>query len=279
MGAKLRIGLLQMKVRMNKEDNLVEAAQMIRQANDAGADIAVLPEMFCCPYDNCYFEPFAEPQGGKVWQFLSEAARKNSMYLVGGSMPESSNNKVYNTAYVFNTAGEQIAKHRKMHLFDVDVPGQRFFESQTLSAGNEVTVFDTVFGRFGLCICFDIRFFELSALMALEGATALIVPASFNMTTGQAHWELAFRQRAVDNQLFTVGVASARDVDFSYISYGNSIVVSPWGDVICRLDEKEQISVVKIDLNDVVNIREQLPILKNRRTDVYELIKKKRAEM
>ncbi len=181
---------------------------------------------------------------------------------------------VYNTSYIFDRQGEQIAKHRKMHLFDIDIRGgQRFFESETLTAGSQVTVFDTEFGRMGLMICFDIRFPELARLMTLKGAKAILVPAAFNMTTGPAHWELAFRSRAVDNQVFMVGCSPARDMESSYHAYGNSLVVSPWGDIRARLDEKEGILFCEIDLDETGTVREQLPLLRARRTDVYRLTK------
>ena len=125
------------------------------------------------------------------------------IWLVGGSLPELEGDRVYNTSYVFDPEGRQVAKHRKMHLFDIDVAGgQSFRESATLSPGEQVTVFDTPWGRMGLCICFDLRFEELCRLMVLEGARVLLAPAAFNMTTGPAHWELLLRQRAVDNQCF-----------------------------------------------------------------------------
>ena len=127
--------------------------------------------------------------------------------------------------------GHQIGKHRKMHLFDIDVKGGQYFkESDTLTPGDQVTVFDTEFGKMGLCICYDFRFPELARLMVDEGAQVIIVPAAFNMTTGPLHWELMFRQRAVDNQVYTIGAAPARDLNAGYHSWGHSIAVSPWGE-------------------------------------------------
>ena len=169
-----------------------------------------------------------------------------------------------------------MARHRKMHLFDIDVKGgQSFKESDTFTAGDEVTVFDTPWGKIGLCICFDFRFPELSRLMVLKGAQVLVVPAAFNMTTGPAHWELLFRQRAVDGQCYTVGVAPARDEKGCYVSYGNSIVVSPWGEVLWRAGAEETFQVVELDMEQVQQVRQQLPLLSARREDVYEVREKK----
>ena len=232
----------------------------------------MLPEMWNGPYEAKRFPDFAEPEGGPSWQFLSALAKERHVYLCGGSIAERKDDRVYNTAYVFDPDGRQIAKHRKMHLFDIDVKGgQRFFESDTLSPGNDVTVFSTPFCKMGLCICYDFRFPELARLMVDAGAKVILVPAAFNMTTGPAHWELLFRQRAVDNQVYTVGVAPARDPAASYQSWGHSIVCSPWGEVLMQADEKESVAITSLDLDRVDEIRRQLPLLLQRRTDVYRL--------
>ncbi len=268
----MKIGIVQMPVGMDKAQNVACAVENIRRLANLGAQMVVLPEMFCCPYSNAYFREYAEEAGGMVYQSLSNAAKEAGVYLVGGSMPELDGTRVYNTCFVFAPDGSQIGRHRKMHLFDIDVKGgQRFMESETFCAGQDVTVVKTAFGDIGVCICFDYRFPELARLMALKGAKILVVPAAFNMTTGPAHWEITWRMRAVDNQVFSIGVAPARDENGVYVSYGNSIVVSPWGKVLYRADEKPASAVVEIDLNEVEAIREQLPLLKARRRDVYDL--------
>ncbi len=247
----------------------------MKEASDDGADLVMLPEMFYCPYATEEFPQRAEPEGGLMWQFCSGLAAEYSVYLAAGSVPELDveSSKVYNTAYVFDRSGKQIAKHRKMHLFDIDVKGgQRFMESDTLSAGNEITVFDTDFGKVGLCICYDIRFPELTRLMALKGAEIILVPAAFNMTTGPAHWELTLRAQAVFNQVYVLGTSTARDMNRSYHSWGNTMIVDPWGTVKGQLDEHEGMLVSEIDMSYINEIREQLPLLKHRRTDVYKLI-------
>ena len=191
------------------------------------------------------------------------------MYLVGGSIPLLEDGRLYNASFVFDGSGRVIAVHRKVHLFDIDVEGGQYFkESDTFTAGNEVTLFDTEFGKMGLCICFDFRFPELARIMALEGARCIFVPAAFNMTTGPAHWELMFRQRAVDNQLFTVGAAPARSYE-GYVSYANSMAVSPWGEVLYRAGEAPEAAVVELDLSQLEAVRRQLPLLSARRTDLY----------
>lgn len=265
-----KAALLQIKVCEEKTTNLQKAVQYIRLAAEKGADIAVLPEMFCCPYDNSCFRQYGEPSGGPAYQELRTAALENNIYVVGGSMPELDGEQIYNTSYVFDRRGKEIAKHRKVHLFDIEVDGGQYFkESDVLSAGSSVTVFDTEFCKMGLMICYDIRFPELSRLMALEGAEVIVVPAAFNMTTGPAHWEISFRMRALDNQVYMLGAAPARDEQASYHAYGNSIITAPWGNVVCSLHEDEGILLQEIDLEQVKKVRRELPLLKHRRNDVY----------
>lgn len=269
----MKTALIQMPVVKDKAENLARAAKEIQRAAAAGAELVILPEMFCCPYSNASFRANAEEVCGQIYTAMADAARKAGIWLVAGSMPVLSDGKIYNTSFVFDANGRQAAFHRKVHLFDIDVKGgQRFFESETLSAGNRATVFDTPFGRLGLCICFDIRFPELARVMALAGAQAMIVPAAFNMTTGPAHWELAFRQRAVDNQFFTLGVAPARDTQGTYVSYGNSIVCDPWGSVIARAGSGEEQLLVELDFSRNEAVRRQLPLLSARRPEIYHIL-------
>lgn len=266
----MRAAMIQMKVVHDKQQNLIHARELLYQAARDRIDLAVLPEMFCCPYSNRFFRAYGEEEGGAAWTALSQTARELQIYLVGGSMPELSDGKVYNTSYVFDRGGRQIAKHRKAHLFDIDVEGgQRFQESEVLSPGSQVTVFDTEFGKIGLCICFDFRFQELAKTMADRGAQLIVVPAAFNMTTGPAHWELLFRQRAVDNQIFTLGTAPSRDKTEEYVSYANSILADPWGTVVARAGTGEEVLLAEIDFAQNEAIRRQLPIRSARRSDLY----------
>lgn len=271
----MRIALIQMGVSGDKSADIRTAVQKLGEAKRHGTDIAVLPEMFCCPYNSACFRAYGEPAGGAAQQALSDAARDLSLLVIGGSVPELDGGRVYNTSFVYGRDGGLLARHRKVHLFDIDLAGgQRFRESKTLSAGNSITTFETEFGMMGLCICFDLRFEELARCMALRGAKVLFVPAAFTMTTGPAHWELLFRQRAVDNQCFTVGVSSARDENASYVAYGNSIAVNPWGTVITRADGGEVTLYADLDLTQIDTVRSQLPILSARRTDLYNLMEK-----
>ncbi len=268
----MKVALLQTPVGFDKARNVDAARAAVRQAAAQGAQLAVLPEMFCCPYSNRYFRDYAEPAGGPVYTALADLARECGICLAAGSMPELADGKVCNTAFVFGPEGQLLARHRKMHLFDVAFTGgQVFKESDTFTPGRDVTVFDYGGMRFGLCICFDMRFPELSRLMALAGAQVILAPAAFNMTTGPLHWELLFRQRAVDNQVYTLGVAPARDAEGVYVSYGNSILCDPMGKVLARAEARPAILYGQIDPEVIQQTRRQLPLLSARREDVYRV--------
>lgn len=268
----MKLALIQMKVTDSKQENIDRACGLIAQAKAGGADMAMLPEMFCCPYKTDNFPVYAERAGGPGWNQLSECARRHHIWLVAGSMPEKDDEgRVYNTSFVFDREGRQAAFHRKAHMFDIDVPGgQRFKESETLTPGEKVTVFDTEFGPMGLLICYDFRFPEMSRIMANRGAKVILVPAAFNMTTGPAHWELLFRCRAQDFQVFTAGCAPARDTEGCYVSYGNSMIAGPWGDVKLRLDEKEALAFCDLDLQETERVRTNFPLRHHYRKGFYE---------
>lgn len=267
----MRIAQIQSHVYIDKMKNLEQLEERLEELAWQKPDLVMLGEMFCCPYETKLFPVYAEPEEGPVWRELSRLAKKHGIYLAAGSVPErDGEGRVYNTAYVFDRAGRQIGKHRKVHMFDIQVEGgQHFKESETLTPGDKCMVFDTEFGKVGLCICFDFRFPELARKMVLDGARLILVPAAFNMTTGPAHWELMFRGRAVDNQCFVAGTSCARDREAGYVAWGHTLLVSPWGDVIEEMDEREGVMVHDIDLSYADKVRAELPLLSARREEVY----------
>ncbi len=267
----VKVANIQMHVTDDKEENFKTVQKYLEIVSKEKVDMVLLPEMFNCPYKTTNFPVYAELEGGMCWQKCSALAAKYQIYLVAGSMPEKdSEGHVYNTSYVFDRQGNQIGKHRKVHLFDISVEGgQTFKESDTLTAGNQATVFETEFGIMGICICYDFRFPELSRLMVDKGAKVILVPGAFNMTTGPAHWEILFRNRALDNQVFVIGTAPARDENSGYTSWGHSIVVAPWGNIIEQMEEKEGYIINELDLSQVDKVRKELPLLAHRRNDIY----------
>lgn len=273
---KIKLALCQMNVIDDKKSNIEKASSMIADGIDNNADFIILPEMFNCPYSNEKFIEYAEEEKDSyTLNKISKLAGDNNVYILAGSIPEREDDKIFNTSYLFDKKGNIIAKHRKMHLFDIDVKDKiTFKESDVLTAGDKFTLADTEFGKIGIGICYDVRFVELARIMVENGAMILFYPGAFNMTTGPAHWELLFRARALDNQVFCVGVAPALNTDASYHSYGHSIVTNPWGEVISQADENENLIICEIDLSEIKKIREEIPLLKNKRNDLYEVIRK-----
>ncbi|MEA4922212.1 MAG: carbon-nitrogen hydrolase family protein [Eubacteriaceae bacterium] len=267
---KFKIALCQMAGSFDKSESMNRAESFVVQAADNGAKIVSLPEMWNCPYANEYFRPYAETADGETVAFLSRLAKENDIYLVGGSIPELDDGNVYNTSFIFDRKGKMIGRHRKAHLFDIDVKGGiRFMESDTLTAGDTATVVDTEYCRVGVAICYDVRFPELTRKMALEGAKLVILPAAFNMTTGPVHWEMSMKARALDNQVYFAANGPARSEDGPYVAYGHSMIVDPWGTVISSTEEKEDIVYGEIDTDRVDSVRDQLPLLKHRREELY----------
>ena len=255
----------------DKKDNIKKARDMIAKAAAEGCNFIVLPEMFNCPYQNDLFQSFAEsyPNGATI-KMLAAAAAEEKVLLIGGSIPERDGGKIYNTSFIFNETGRLIGKHRKVHLFDVDIKhGTVFKESDTLSAGNEVTIVNWQNITLGVAICYDIRFPEFARIMCDKGAGILIYPAAFGPVTGPAHWELLIRGRAIDNQVFVVGAAPALTPGATYQAYGHSMVSDPWGNILAEADEKEGLLAVELDLPMLDKVRDELPLLRHRRSAVY----------
>ena len=270
MNNVMKLGMIQMLVSNDKQLSVEKAIKNIEMLANKGAQIIVLPEMFNCPYETNQFPIYAESHGDSTYKRMSEIAALKKIYLIAGSIPEVENDKIYNTSYIFGPQGQLIGKHRKLHMLDIDIEnGQYFKESATLTAGDALTVIDTEFGKIGVALCYDIRFPELARAMVEQGAKILVYPASFNLTTGPAHWELLLRMRAVDNQVFVAGCSPARNYDAQYIAYGHSMVVNPWGDVIGELNEEEGFLIGTLHLEEVLTIREQLPLLKHLRKGIY----------
>ncbi len=271
----MKIALCQTTVHKDWRKNLRNAERVIAEAVKAKADMVVLPEMFICPYNKKAILSAAQPEGGEAWQSMAEAAQKNHVYLAAGSIPESEGGHIYSTCWIFDREGKQIGKYRKMHMFDIDVEGGQYYnESSVITAGNEICVAETEFGPIGIAICYDVRFPEQFRLMQQRGAKAVVLPASFNRTTGPAHWELLMRARALDQEIYVLGCAAAGDLAGSYNGWGHSIAVDPWGTIMEELGEGPGILMASVDFAKADQVRAQIPVLKQRRTDIYEVCEK-----
>nr|XP_057929934.1 omega-amidase NIT2 isoform X2 [Doryrhamphus excisus] len=268
--SKFRLAVIQLQVSSVKADNLSRARRLINEAAGQGSKVVLLPECFNSPYGTGFFASYAERIPGESAQVLSQAAKDNNIYLVGGSIPEEDAGKLYNSCLVFGPDGELLVKHRKIHLFDIDIPEKICFqESETLSPGSTLSVFDTPFCKVGVGICYDMRFAELAQLYSRKGCQLLVYPGAFNMTTGPAHWELLQRGRALDNQVYVATASPARDEGASYVAWGHSSVVNPWGEVISKAGAEEAIIYADIDLQFLADVRQQIPITAQRRHDLY----------
>ena len=264
-------------VTSEKVNNLKRAAELVKEAAKNGAQIVCLPECFNSSYGTQYFAEYAEEMGGETSKALSEMASSNNIYLIGGSFPEieaPSSKVFYNTCTIWNRKGSLIGVHRKLHLFDIDLPTMKFQESKVLSAGKTMTLVDTEYGALGIGICYDIRFPELCTIAARKGAIAMLYPGAFNLTTGPLHWELLQRARAVDNQIFVSACSPARDMNASYHAWGHSTVVDPMGRVVATCEEGEEIVYADIDTGLIESTRAGIPINKQRRFDLYSDISK-----
>lgn len=246
-----------------------------------GAKLIVLPECFNSPYGCQYFPKYAESilptppakDHAPSWHALSSIAADAKAYLVGGSIPEfvPDTKKYYNTSLVFSPKGELIATHRKMHLFDIDIPGKiTFKESEVLSPGDKVTIVDLPdYGKIALAICYDVRFPELAMIGARKGAFMLVYPGAFNMTTGPMHWALLGRARAVDNQVYVAFCSPARDMNATYHAWGHTMVIDPNAEILAEADEEETIVYVDLEESKIEETRRGIPIYDQRRFDVY----------
>lgn len=230
--------------------------------------------MWNCPYSNDYFAKFAEDfeneDASPTFSMLSEAACSHGITIVGGSVPESSDGQLYNTSCVFGPDGKLKAKHRKIHLFDIEIPGDiAFKESDFFAAGDKPTIVDTDVGCIGIGICHDIRFPELAALYRAKGARIICYPGAFNISTGELLWEVMQRARAADNQFFVATCSPSRDSSGSYAIWGHSTLVGPSGEIIATSGHEETVVVAEIDYSKIELQRKGLPLDKQKRADIY----------
>jgi predicted amidohydrolase len=192
------------------------------------------------------------------------------VYLVGGSIPELDGVKLRNTSVIFGRDGSLLGKFSKMHMFDVDIEGGvTFKESATLTAGTSLTVVETEFGKIGVAICYDVRFPDMFRAMADDGAHLVILPASFSPVTGAAHWNILMKARAVDEQIYIAACSPAPDPDAPYQAFGHSCIVDPWGTFVTYAGTDETVVSGVIDLDYMKNIRNQIPVINQRKYAHY----------
>lgn len=285
----VKLACIQLASGADKAANLAHARDKVHEAASTGAKIIILPECFNSPYGCDYFPSYAEhltpyppsAEQSPSYHALSTMAKETGTYLIGGSIPEAvvggaeqtdkSKIKYYNTSLVFGPKGELLATHRKVHLFDIDIPGKiTFRESDVLSPGNKVTIVDLPeYGKIAVAICYDIRFPELGTIAARKGCFALVYPGAFNLTTGPLHWKLLGQGRAVDNQVYVVMCSPARDMSAHYPAWGHSLVVDPMAQVVVEAEEGETIVTAELTGEKIEETRKGIPLRDQRRYDVY----------
>ncbi len=265
------LACIQMPVAEKRDANLERAGRHLEVAARRGADLALLPEIFTCPYRLDAFQPNAEPiPDGPTCAFLRAAARRHGMYLVGGSIPERVGDDFYNTATLWSPDGELLALHRKVHLFDVAIPGGLTFqESASLAAGDALTSVECELGRFGLGVCYDLRFPETFRAPRLPDADVLLLPGAFNTTTGPAHWEILLRARAIENTAFVAACSPTPPQGEGYPAWGHSMIIDPWGEIMTSAERSPAIITAVLDRERLEGVRSALPVLAQRRRDVY----------
>jgi omega-amidase len=300
-GATLPLALVQLQPGEDASSNRRAAEAWLERALDPPAGsprpkLLMLPEIWNAPYAAARFADYAEPvpePGNLLTEgpspslaMVAQVARHGGVSVIAGSIPEiGADGRLYNTATVIDADGRLLAKHRKLHLFDVDVPGGiRFRESDSLTGGDRLTVLDGTGDPLGtglaeppglgLLICYDIRFPELALLMQQQlGAAVIACPAAFNTTTGPRHWHLVMCARAVDTQCFVLACSTARpECGEGYPSYGHSLVVDPWGTVVAEAGIGEQVLHAQLDLAQVALARQAIPTGSQRRHDLYRLL-------
>lgn len=263
----MKVAAIQMVSVSNPEINIQTADRLLKLAKSQGAELAVLPEYWSIMgLRDTDKVAFAEQSGQGVLQtFLAQKAKDLQMTIIGGTIPLKSddNHKIYNACLVFDPNGKQIARYDKIHLFGFTNGEESYQESNTIQAGNDIVSFDSAIGKVGLGICYDLRFPELFRNMG--ACSLLVLPAAFTYTTGQAHWEILLRARAIENQCYVLASAQGGTHDSGRRTWGNSVLIDPWGKVLNCLEEGEGVVIADLDLDAIQKIRNNLPALKHRR--------------
>ncbi len=269
----MKVAAIQMVSGTQLADNLRAARALLEQAADSGTELAVLPEYFCAMGHRdtdklALREVFGE---GVVQEFLSRTARDLQMWIVGGTLPlqATTDDRVYNTTLVFDPQGDCVARYDKIHLFHFDNGRERYDEGRVVQAGHTPVQFDLPSRdshrwRVGLSVCYDLRFPELYRAHARAGADLLLVPSAFTHTTGQAHWELLLRARAVENLAYVMAPAQGGVHENGRHTWGHTMLIDPWGKVLGEQAQGPSVVTHALDIEHLRTLRLQLPALAHR---------------
>jgi predicted amidohydrolase len=268
---RIRVACVQMTSRADKPANIEAAERLVSQAAATGADIVVLPEKWNAIGDTSVLHEAAEPLDGESASAMSAWATRHGITLVGGSITErhEGREKLSNTSLVFDPEGALVAVYRKIHLFDVEVGGVVYRESDAEEPGEEPVVVEVEDWRIGLSVCYDVRFPELYRILALEGAELVTVPAHFTTPTGRDHWHVLLRARAIENQCYVAAAAQVGETLRGKPAYGRSLIADPWGIVLAQAPDEETVIAAELGRARLQEIRTKLPSLANRQADAY----------
>ena len=268
---RIRVAAIQMVSAPEVAPNLEAAARLIAAAAAAGAKLVALPEYFCIlgRHENDKLKVREADGSGPIQDFLAQAAQRHKLWLVGGTVPLACGDeaRVRSACLVFDDAGRRVARYDKMHLFGLDLGGQRFDESRTIEPGDQPVAVDTPLGRLGLSVCYDVRFPELyrAAGAASAPIDAWLVPSAFTAVTGAAHWDTLLRARAIENQCYVIAPAQGGLHPNGRRTHGHSMIVDPWGEVLASRAEGEGVVLAELDAARIAEVRQSLPALQHRR--------------
>lgn len=269
----MRVSVVQMNTRSDKQENLDKAKKLILQAVEERAELVSLPEYFnFLGEEEDEISNAEEIANGETVRFLSKIAQEHKIYIhVGSLLEKHTEKKSKNTSLMIDPKGEVAAKYEKIHLFDIEIANRESHrESDTISGGESPQTVDLPFGRAGMSICYDIRFPELFRYYALNGCSVLFIPAAFTQYTGMLHWETLLRARAIENQCYVIAAGQIGSHGEGNTCYGNSMIVDPWGTVVARASETECVITATLDKSIVEEARNSIPCLANRRPEYYK---------
>lgn len=262
------VAAIQMNSTDDKSENLETGRRLVSEAADRGATLVVMPELFNCLGQPETIVSNAEPIPGPTSELMSQLARELQITLLAGSFGErcEGDDKIYNTSLLFGPAGDVLTKYRKLHLFDIDLPGEvTFRESEFMGFGDRIAVTETDVGRLGQATCYDLRFPELFRLLVDQGAEVIAIPSAFAMATGRDHWEVLLRARAIENQCIVIAPNQFGHHGEKLQTYGRSMIIDPWGTVLAKATDGSGIITAEIDLDHLARVRSHLPCLQHRR--------------
>jgi deaminated glutathione amidase len=269
----IRAACIQFSARADKSENIALMAPLVADAAGRGADVVLLPEKWNAWMDGPRLRPLAERlDGGETVDAMAGWAREHGINLIGGSIAiVADDDAVHNVSIAFDRNGERVAAYTKIHLFDVDVGGFSYRESDGTAPGAELVTAELDGVTVGLTVCYDLRFPELYRALALDrGARILTIPSNFTLHTGMAHWEVLLRARAIENQAFVLATGQhGTPGGLDKPSYGHSMIVDPWGTILAQAPDGDGIIVADLDLAAQTSIRERLPALLHIRPDLY----------